>query len=182
MLVSAYGRGRHMPAAPVRSKRLPWHRPYTPAQNQRLEQALYATPGQVVFVTVRAYAKSTPFTEAALNSAVVAALAQEQADAGCAVFTYCLMRNHLHFLAAPVDDGASVLEFTRRFKGRATNASWRLGRSGKLWQPRYYDHVPRREESLAASAAYILANPMRKGYVAADEEWPWSGHLNLLPL
>jgi putative transposase len=57
-----------------------------------------------------------------------------------------------------------------------------VGRQGKLWQPRYFDHIVRAEEDLRAIAEYILNNPVRKGLVERAENWPWSGHMNPLPL
>jgi REP element-mobilizing transposase RayT len=85
-------------------------------------------------------------------------------------------------VVSPDEDGASVLTFTDRYKGKTTNLSWRLGWHGKLWQPRFYDHVVRCEESLLAIGQYILDNPVRKGLTAAADDWPWSGIMNLPPL
>jgi putative transposase len=92
------------------------------------------------------------------------------------------MPDHLHFLVSPRQDGISVLTFTDQLKGKATNRSWKAGWQGKLWQPRYYDHVIRTDESLVAIARYIVENPVRKGFVARAEDWPWSGQMNPLPL
>ncbi len=91
------------------------------------------------------------------------------------------MPNHLHFLVKPNEDGRSVLDFTDQLKGKSTNASWKVVWRGKLWQRDYYDHVVRGNESLTAIARYILNNPVRKGLVAAAEEWAWGGQLNELP-
>ncbi|MCB0239817.1 MAG: hypothetical protein KDH08_14500, partial [Anaerolineae bacterium] len=78
--------------------------------------------------------------------------------------------------------GVSVLTFANRFKGSSTNQSWAVGWQGKLWQRGCWDHIVRTEESLLAIAQYILDNPVRKGVVARAEDWPWSGHMNPLPL
>jgi putative transposase len=92
------------------------------------------------------------------------------------------MPDHLHFLACPREDGASVLTFTDRYKGRVTNRSWTLGWQGKLWQPRYFDHIVRTDESLIAIAEYILNNPVRKHLVEQAEDWQWGSHANPLPI
>ena len=87
-----------------------------------------------------------------------------------------------------INDGVSVgssgaaLTFTDQYKGKATNASWTAGWYGKLWQPRYFDHVVRTEESLVAIAEYILNNPVRQGLVENPDAWQWSGEMNPLPL
>jgi len=157
-------------------------KPYRPPRNQRLAPELYAQAGRVCFITVRAYMRQSPFGPDRLNQMIIDALAEEEERQNCAVFTYCLMPDHLHFLVSPRQDGVSVLTFTDRFKGRTTSASWQLGWRNKLWQPRYYDHIVRTEESLQAIAAYILNNPVRKNLVLQPELWPWSGQLNPLPL
>jgi REP element-mobilizing transposase RayT len=108
-------------------------------------------------------------------------LREEQERQGCAVFTYCLMPDHLHFLVSPRKDGISVHKFTDQYKAKATNHSWTIGWRGKLWQPRYYDHIIRKEENLYRIAEYIMSNPVRKKLVACSEDWPWSGHLSPLP-
>ena len=92
------------------------------------------------------------------------------------------MPDHLHFLVRPQREGASVLKFTDQFKGKTTNRSWNLGWQGKLWQPRYYDHIVRQDESLRAIAGYILANPVRAGLVDSPDQWDWSGLISPLPL
>jgi putative transposase len=161
---------------------MPWTKPYHPPRNQRLDPKLYALSNQVYFITLRADRRQSPFVQAALNQLLLDVLVEEQGRQNCSVFTYCLMPDHLHFLISPRQDGTSVLTFTDRFKGKATNRSWKVGWQGRLWQPRYYDHVVRTDESLVAIARYILDNPVRKGLVACAEEWPWSGQMNPLPL
>lgn len=124
----------------------------------------------------------SPFVRADLNQLILDVLQEEQERQNCAVFSYCLMPNHLHFLVSPCEEGISVLTFTDRFKGKSTNRSWAVGWRGKLWQPRYYDHIVRAEEDLRAIAEYILNNPVRKGLVQHAEDWLWGGFMNPLPL
>ena len=157
-------------------------KPYTPRRQIRLEPALYAESNRVYFFTVRGYGKRPPFPSAEMAQSVVTVLSEQAEATDCSVFTYCIMPDHVHFLARPNTDGVSVLTFVDRFKGKTTNASWRLGWRGKLWQPRYYDHIVRTDENLKEIADYILGNPVRKGLVESLDDWPWSGHLNPLPL
>jgi putative transposase len=156
-----------------------WDKPYRPPKNQRLDPELYKDTNRVTFITIRAYQNQSPFIRADLNQLVVDILRLEQERRQCAVFTYCLMPDHLHYLASPQSPGISVLTFTDQFKGKTTNSSWTMGWRGKLWQPRYYDHIVRAEEDLRAIAEYILNNPVRKGLVEQPEDWPWSGQLTL---
>jgi putative transposase len=91
------------------------------------------------------------------------------------------MPDHLHFLISPKIDGVSVFKFTDQYKGKTTNRGWAAGWRGKLWQPRYYDHIVRKEEDLYGIAKYILNNAVRRRLVARPEDWPWSGHMNPRP-
>lgn len=161
---------------------MPWTKPYHPPRNQRLDPELYTYANRVYFITVRAYRNQSPFVTAALNAHTLDVLRNEQSRLRCEVFTYCLMPDHLHFLVSPCEDGVSVLTFTDQYKGKATNGSWQFGWRGKLWQPRYYDHIVRNDESLLEIAQYILDDPVRKGLVERAEDWPWSGHMNPLPV
>ena len=161
---------------------MPWDKPYRPARNRRLDAALYASPGSVCFMTLGAYQHQAAFVGQDLNQLVLDVLQEEQARQNCIVFTYCLMPDHLHFLVSPRMEGVSVLTFAERFKGRATNRSWTVGWPGRLWQPRYHDHIVRAEEALRAIAEDVLGNPVRKGLVERIEDWRWGGQMNALPL
>lgn len=158
------------------------NKPYRPPRNQRLAPELYTCSNRVYFMTIRAYMNQSPFVRDDLNKLILDTLREEQERQNCTVFTYCLMPDHLHFLVSPRKDGISVLTFTNQYKGKATNRSWTVGWQGKLWQPRYYDHIVRTEESLYAIAEYILNNPIRQALVEHTEDWSWSGHMNPLPI
>jgi putative transposase len=47
----------------------------------------------------------------------------------------------------------------------------------RLWQKSYYDHILRKQESVAKVVRYILENPVRKGLPTHPEEYPFSGSL-----
>jgi len=157
-------------------------RPYAPRRSIRLEQEMYVCANRMYFFTVQAYGECPPFTHRGLNEITIRALVDQSLRTNCSVFTYCLMPDHIHFLARPNVEGVCVLGLVNRFKGVSTNESWKFGWRGKLWQPRYYDHVGRTNENLREIAQYILNNPVRKELVATPEAWPWSGHINELPL
>lgn len=157
------------------------HRIYqhAPARNRRLPDDAYATEGKAVLFTLRSY-RDRPFeTNDPLCDRVMQLLGEMAGQYHAWVGAYCLMPDHLHFVAGPTVNGQSVLTFVERFKGKTTNASWQFGWSGKLWQPRGHDHVLRSAEALDDTYAYILTNPVRAGLVAEPEDWPWSGRFDL---
>lgn len=161
---------------------MPWNKPYKPVSNQRLDPEFYQLTGYITFITICAYKNLQPFTNPSLNRLVIDTLQNEQTKYTCSVYTYCLMPDHLHFLISPSLDGSSVIDFTNQFKGKTTNLSWKSGWHGKLWQPRFCDHIVRAEEDLRAIAVYIHANPVRKSLVSFPDDWPWSGCFTPLPL
>ncbi len=160
---------------------MPWNKPYRPIKNQRLDPTLYAQAGRVTFITIRAYQHQSPFVTTSVCQMIIDTLAEEQARLKCWVYVYCLMPDHLHFLVSPKEDSHSVLTFSDQFKGKTTNASWKLGWQGKLWQPRYHDHLVRSDEDLLVISDYILENPVRAGLVDDASQWLWSGQLNPIP-
>jgi len=159
----------------------PPRKPYRP-RNKRLDPALYAQANWVTFITVCALRPAAPFVAVGFNQDLIETLRTCQSQDSCLVFTYCLMPDHLHFLVCPQVDGASVLTFTERFKGRVTPVARRHGWRGRLWQERYYDHIVRKDEDLRQIAIYILNNPVRKGLVERAKDWRWGGHMNPLPV
>jgi len=148
--------------------------PFTTTRNRRLRPDAYSEPGRPCFLTIRAYQNQSPFVDRKLNQAIVDVLLNERQHSQCSIQAYCLMPDHLHLLTTPSVTEASVLAFADRFKGLSTRESWRFGWRGKLWQPRSYDHVLRRNEDVEKVCEYILANPVRRGLVENPDEFPWS--------
>ena len=99
---------------------------------------------------------------------------------GTAVWAYCLMPNHVHFIMTPSDpDGLrrTFAEAHRRYTARIhAREKW----TGHLWQGRF-SSTAMDERHLIAAARYVPMNPVRAGLVARAEDWPWSSaraHLN----
>ena len=92
---------------------------------------------------------------------------------GLSVLGYCLMENHVHFLAVPDQEGslAEVFKYTNMRYARYYNEKHKM--KGHLWQGRYYSCVLD-ERHLLAAARYIERNPVRAGLVKSPEEWRWS--------
>ena len=90
-----------------------------------------------------------------------------------AVWAYCLMPNHVHFVLVPTrEDGlrATFAEAHRRYTG-AINASFQW--TGHLWQGRFSSSVMD-EAHLMAALRYVALNPVRAGLVETAAAWPWS--------
>jgi putative transposase len=90
-----------------------------------------------------------------------------------AVWAYCLMPNHVHFVMVPSDeDGlrAALGDAHRRYS-RAINE--RFGWRGHLWQERFFS-CPMDEAHLGASVRYVERNPIGASLCTTPEQWPWS--------
>ena len=46
-----------------------------------------------------------------------------------------------------------------------------------FWQPGFFDHLLRNDESYAQKWAYVRQNPVRAGLVKVAEDWPYQGEI-----
>jgi putative transposase len=92
---------------------------------------------------------------------------------GVDIVAYCLMTNHVHLVVVPRD--AAGLELAvGRTHWRYTQAINRLhGRSGHLWQGRFFS-CPLDDEHALAAVRYVERNPVRARIVRLAERYPWS--------
>lgn len=105
--------------------------------------------------------------------AYVSLLAASSAKAGCEIWAYCLMPDHVHLVMVPGDEDAlraALGEAHRRYTRRI---NLREGCRGHLWQERFHS-FPMDEANLLACACYVELNPVRAGLVARAERWRWS--------
>ena len=89
------------------------------------------------------------------------------------IMAFCLMTNHVHLVAIPTreDSLAKALGRTHYYHSRSINALH--GRSGHLWQNRFYS-CPLDEGHYWAAARYVERNPVRAKMVRRAEAYAWS--------
>jgi putative transposase len=46
-----------------------------------------------------------------------------------------------------------------------------------IWQPGFFDHLLRTDESYGQKWEYVRMNPVRTGLVSTPEEWPYQGEI-----
>ena len=87
------------------------------------------------------------------------------------VWAWCVMPNHVHvvFVPLPPHQLQAILHSWKSFSAQAANRL--LQRSGRFWQPEYFDHLVRSEESLVRIIRYVKENPRK----ARLQNWPWVG-------
>ena len=113
------------------------------------------------------------FFSTAHRKTYLSLIARHQQDAGVRVLAYCLMSNHVHWVVIP-ERADSLAVLFRRVHGayaQAVNAG--LGRSGHLWQNRFFS-CPLSEQHLGIALRYVEANPVRAGLAQRPEDYRWS--------
>jgi len=89
---------------------------------------------------------------------------------------WVVMPNHLHLLTKPMvcHSKDCFLEAWRRFKQRSgVSLNRKLGRSGRFWQPHWYDRWVRDENEYRRWLNYFRANPVKGGLSAQGDDYPY---------
>ncbi|HYX68469.1 MAG TPA: transposase [Terriglobales bacterium] len=89
-----------------------------------------------------------------------------------------VMPDHVHLLLTPQSDASgpySLAEIVAGIKrGSAAQINRLLRRKGSIWQDEWFDHLPRRYESLAAKVYYVCHNPVRAKLAERPEDYRWT--------
>ena len=108
---------------------------------------------------------------------------------------YVFMPDHIHFFCAPgaipTPDFHQWMRYWKRLAtqfitgpgGRpspAADAARIDVRPPKLWQDGCWDTQLRKGDSYTEKWSYVRNNPVRKGYVASPDDWPWQGEIHVL--
>ena len=126
------------------------------------------------FITMCSEKRAPIFTGRVLSNWLIDALRKESQIHGFLIDAYCLMPDHLHFLALGIAPASDLLRFAKMFKQKTAHAYLRKT-SQRLWQKNYYDHILRSIEEPSHVAAYIWLNPVRKRLCKDFETYPYSG-------
>lgn len=95
---------------------------------------------------------------------------------GCSVHAYCLMTNHVHLFMTPraPDSCAKLMKNIGQRYVQRVNA--RLGRSGTLWEGRFYSCLVPTERYALACYRYVECNPVKPAIVEHPGEYRWSSY------
>ncbi|OIO52019.1 MAG: hypothetical protein AUJ11_01140 [Parcubacteria group bacterium CG1_02_44_65] len=92
---------------------------------------------------------------------------------GLSVLVYCLMPNHVHFIAVPGKKDSLSKTFNTAHMCYSQYFNSKLGQRGHLWQGRFYSCVLNQSHFILA-ARYIERNPVRAGLTDKPWHWAWS--------
>lgn len=90
-----------------------------------------------------------------------------------AVGRYVIMPDHMHFFIRGGDD-FDLAQWMNGLK-RAISVSLGATKKTPLWQPSFFDHILRNDESYAEKWKYVRHNPVRVGLVQRADDWPYEG-------
>ena len=135
--------------------------------------ARIVVPGVPHHVTQRGNRRETVFFQNDDYAPYLDLLTAAAAAADCAVWSYCLMPNHVHMILVPahVDGLRGTLADAHRRYTRHINR--RSGWTGHLWQGRF-GSVAMDEAHLIHAARYVALNPVRARLVRRAQDWAWS--------
>ena len=101
-------------------------------------------------------------------------LLREQSERfGLRIDGYCLMANHIHLIATPASDDALAKAVGRTHWLYTQHVNRLHGRSGHLWQNRFYS-CGLSDEHFWTALVYVERNPVRAKLVHRAWRHPWS--------
>jgi REP-associated tyrosine transposase len=138
--------------------------------------ARFVVPGLTVHIVQRGHDRQRCFFEESDYRAYLAYLEEFAAQCSCSVHAYCLMTNHVHLLVTPhaTDSCAKLMKNVGQRHVQRINS--RRGRTGTLWEGRFYSCPVCAERYAVACYRYIEFNPVRAGMVAHPREYEWSSY------
>jgi len=130
-------------------------------------------PGCAHHITQRGNNRQDVFFVDADRRVYLELLAEQAERFGLRIDGYCLMTNHVHLIATP-RRAESLAKAVGRTHFRYTQYVNGLhGRSGHLWQNRFYS-CALGEEHFWTAMTYVERNPVRAKLVRRAWRYPWS--------
>ena len=97
---------------------------------------------------------------------------------GVAIGGYVIMLDHMHLFVR----GGEEFRLAQWVNGlkRAISVVLIGANETPLWQPGFFDHVLRNDESYGQKSDYVRENPVRAGLVSRWDQWPYQGQFVLI--
>ena len=104
---------------------------------------------------------------------------------GAGIGRYVIMPDHIHAFVR-IGPNVTLKRWSSGLKRSLDTALLGEGLSPRhasgrqlesFWQPGFFDHLLRGNESYAAKWAYVRQNPVRAGLVENADDWPYQGEI-----
>ena len=122
-------------------------------------------PGIPHHVTQRGNRREQTFFEDGDYELYLDLLSDAAVRSGVAIWSYCLMPNHVHIVAVPSDEDGLRRTFRYVHRHYTGYINARLRVTGHLWQGRF-SSVAMDEVHLVSALRYVALNPVRARLVA----------------
>jgi putative transposase len=135
--------------------------------------ARVVVPGLPHHVTQRGVRSLPIFRDDSDRKLYLELMSDSCAQHGVEILVWCLMDNHVHFVAVPHSTESLAKAFGEAHKAYTREHNFREGVRGYLFQGRFGSYVMD-ESHLLCAARYILCNPVAAHMVDKPEKWAWS--------
>jgi putative transposase len=137
--------------------------------------------GDLHFITCSCYRRQAFLGSAQRRDLFLCVLEQVRQRYAFVVLAYVVMPEHFHLLVSEPEKGdpsvvmqALKLGFARRVLPARRCYDDHATEPKHVWQRRFYDYNVRSQHKRVEKLRYIRRNPVRRGLVAAPEQWRWS--------
>ncbi len=143
--------------------------------------------GYLHFITSSCYQRR-PFLTPQRRTLLLEILESVRIKYSFVVVGYVVMPEHFHLLITEPAQGtpSTVMQVLKQRTARQVMEEWRAGKkilpteadartAGQFWMPRFYDFPIWTKAHRIEKLRYIHRNPVKRGLVAAPQDWPWSG-------
>src|SRR6266702_4333220 len=130
-------------------------------------------PGLPHHVTQRGVSSMDIFPDDDARLAYLQFLSEEAGRSGVQFLSWCLMTNHVHFIAIPNDSSSLARAFGEAHRRYTRMRNFGEGVRGYLFQGRFGSCVLD-EKHLVAAARYVERNPVKAGMVSHPRDYQWS--------
>lgn len=135
--------------------------------------ARVVVPGVAHHVTHRGNNRQDVFFVEEDREQYLRILREQSSRHGLSLRGFCLMTNHIHLIAVPAGSESLALAIGRTHWKYAQYVNRVHGRTGHLWQNRYYSCALDDAHQVAAMV-YVEYNPVRAGLAERPWEYKWS--------
>ncbi|MBA4388453.1 MAG: hypothetical protein C0404_10765 [Verrucomicrobia bacterium] len=142
---------------------------HRPRRLRRLSQVWLDGGHPVYFLTICVDGRSPVLNNPVIHGRFLQFAEGSPERYGWTVLCYVLMPDHLHLFGRSMSMPTVTLgHWIKAMKAFVGNRELR-------WQPSFFDHALRSDESRSKKWEYIRQNPVRAGIVAKPEDWPYWG-------
>ena len=139
----------------------------------RLDEVFQTYDRPLFFVTICPVRRHEIADMKAVHRSFKKYIARACSEFGVAVGRYVIMPGHIHFFVC----GDNDFQLAKWVNGLKRSMSVAVGATKQrpLWQPGFFDHLLRNDESYSQKWEYVRENPVRAGLAPESDHWPYQG-------